>query len=292
MKTKHTHLFLTLLSIIIFTISSPIFAKTSVWKVSKGDDYLYIGGTIHILGKSDYPLPIEFENSYKDVKAIILETDMQKMQSMDFQMKMIDMLSYKNGEKIQDHISKATLKSLEEYLSANGVPLFTVQNFKPGMLVSMLSVIELQKLGINAEGVDNFFNNKALNDKKTLGKLETVEQQLSFLSTMGDQDTNGFIQYSLRDLKQFPTVFKSLKNAWLEGDMVEMNKIGIQPMMNEFPDTYKSLIINRNNAWIPKIEGMIKTKEIEMILVGALHLAGPDSVLTQLEARGYEVKQY
>lgn len=292
MKNKHLYLFSTFLSIVILTISSPVFAKTSLWKVSKGDDYLYIGGTIHILGKSDYPLPLQFENSYKDVKAIILETDMQKMQDLDFQMKMIDVMSYKNGKKIQDHISKETLKSLENYLSDNNIPLFTVQKFKPGMIVSMLTVIELQRLGINAEGVDNFFNNKALNDKKTLGKLETVEQQLSFLSTMGNQDTNEFIQYSLRDLKEFPKVFKSLKDAWFKGDMAKMDEIGIQPMIKEFPDTYKTLITNRNNAWVPKIEEMLRTKEIEMVLVGALHLAGPDSVLTQLEKRGYEIKQY
>ncbi len=295
MKTKLSGLFCTFISvfiILISAISDPIYAKTSLWKVTKGDDYLYIGGTIHMLSKSDYPLPPEYENSYKDVKAIILETDMQKMQDLDFQMKMIDMMSYKNGEKIQDHINQETLKSLEAYLSDNGIPLFTVQKFKPGMIVTMLSVIELQKLGIVAEGVDNFFNDKALEDNKKLGKLETVEQQLSFLSAMGEKNTDEFIKYSLRDLKDFQTVFTSMKDAWLNGDMDKLAEIGIKPMMKEFPDTYKSLITNRNNAWIPKIEAMINTKEIEMILVGALHLAGPDSVLTQLKARGYDVQQY
>ena len=109
---------------------------------------------------------------------------------------------------------------------------------------------------------------------------------------MGDTDPDEFIQYSLQDLKELPSIFAALKSAWLTGDMKKMAEVGIEPMLKDFPDTYKSLIFNRNKAWIPKIETMLKTKGIEMVLVGALHLAGPDSVLKQLEMLGYEINQY
>jgi uncharacterized protein YbaP (TraB family) len=36
---------------------------------------------------------------------------------------------------------------------------------------------------------------------------------------------------------------------------------------------------------------MLETKEIEMVLVGALHLAGSDSVLNQLKADGFTIEQ-
>ena len=39
------------------------FAETSVWRVSNGDSELFIGGTIHVLSATDYPLPIEFEQA-------------------------------------------------------------------------------------------------------------------------------------------------------------------------------------------------------------------------------------
>ena len=29
-------------------------AATSVWKVSKGDDHIYVGGTVHILPASEF----------------------------------------------------------------------------------------------------------------------------------------------------------------------------------------------------------------------------------------------
>ena len=40
-------------------------AQTSVWKVSKGEDIVYVGGTIHILPISEFPLPADFTEVYE-----------------------------------------------------------------------------------------------------------------------------------------------------------------------------------------------------------------------------------
>ena len=42
---------------------------------------------------------------------------------------------------------------------------------------------------------------------------------------------------------------------------------------------------------MPQIEDMLKTSEVEFIMVGAMHLAGEDSVLTQLKAQGYSIEK-
>ena len=54
---------------------------------------------------------------------------------------------------------------------------------------------------------------------------------------------------------------------------------------------YDELIVKRNNAWMPKIEAMLKTKQVEFILVGALHLAGEDGVLAKLASQGYSIQK-
>jgi uncharacterized protein YbaP (TraB family) len=63
-------------------------------------------------------------------------------------------------------------------------------------------------------------------------------------------------------------------------------------MHDEFPTLNQSLLVNRNNAWIPKIKAMLITPERELILVGALHLAGEEGVLAQLKKQGYVVEKY
>ncbi|MCF6189897.1 MAG: TraB/GumN family protein [Cocleimonas sp.] len=276
----------------LLALSLPAAAKSPLWKVSKGDDHLFIGGTIHMLSKSDFPLPPEFEKIYKQSEQLVFETDMKKLKDPATQMKMVKSISYQDGSTLKDHLKPETYKALEEYASKSGIPMMMVNNFKPGMAATMLTVFELKKLGVDSEGVDAFYNNKATQDNKTLGKLETVEAQINFLANLGKKNPDEFIMYTLRDMKKLPQVFSDMKAAWKTGNIQKLKEIGITPIKTEFPDIYQNLIVKRNNAWIPQIEIMMKTKEVEMILVGALHLAGDDSVLAQLKKLGYTIEQY
>jgi len=54
----------TLIALLATAVISPLQADTSVWKVSKGNRHLYLGGTIHVLSKNDYPLQASFEKAY------------------------------------------------------------------------------------------------------------------------------------------------------------------------------------------------------------------------------------
>jgi len=82
-----------------------------------------------------------------------------------------------------------------------------------------------------------------------------------------------------------------MKQAWRRGDVSKLKELGITPFKNDFPEMHKALLIDRNNAWMPQIETMLKTRAVEFVLVGALHLAGEDGLLTQLSARGYKVRK-
>ena len=281
-----------ILPILICCYSVSAMADSPLWKVSKGDDHLFIGGTIHILGKSDYPLPDAFDKVYKQSELVVLEVDVRKTKSREFQTKIMQQMSYQDGSTLFDKLTPKTAKALDEYLNNNGIPRAAIETFKPGMLASMLMVLELQKLGINSQGVDEFYNDKAVKDKKTLGKLETIDQQIQFLSEMGQNNPDDFIKYSLRDIKNLSTIFSQLKSAWKNGNIEKLAEIGITPLKTDFPDAYQNLLVKRNNAWVPKIESLMKTQEVEMILVGALHLAGEESILKKLQDKGYKVEQY
>jgi len=51
------------------------------------------------------------------------------------------------------------------------------------------------------------------------------------------------------------------------------------------------LLVARNDDWLPQIQRMLSDAPVELILVGSLHLAGPDSVLAKLTAKGYTVEK-
>ena len=278
------------LFLLLFAFSTSTNAETSVWTVTKNGNKLFIGGTVHLLVTSDYPLPAAYQKAYARSAKIVLETDMQKLQSAEFQATMMRELSYPGDVNLRQVIDQQTYKALEQFFTQRGIPMANIIGFKPGMVATMMTMVELQRLGLVGVGVDAYYNAKAINDEKLLGQLESVETQLNFIANMGVGQEDELLAYSLEDIVKLPNLMQAMKDAWRQGDMKTLEKIGITPFRVEFPSIYQALLVDRNNAWMPQIEAMLKTSEIEFVLVGALHLAGDDGLLSQLTSRGYKVE--
>ncbi len=99
------------------------------------------------------------------------------------------------------------------------------------------------------------------------------------------------LNYNLADMQRLPELWRSMTEAWRRGDINWMEENIALPMRNDFPAVYQSLLVERNNAWIPQLEAMAKTAQVEFVVVGALHLSGADGLLSQLGARGYRITQ-
>ena len=281
--------FLKLTAILCLVGTSQAFADSPVWQITKGDRTMYIGGTIHMLVPGDYPLPEAFASAYAASETIVFETDITALQAPEAQQKMLSALSYGEGQSLADDVSPETLKALQTYCAERGIPLEQLLNFKAGMLVSALTVFELQRLGLMGTGVDEFFTRKAKEDQKALGQLETVDEQIEFIADMGKGNEDRFIAYSLKDVQQIPQVVSDMKKAWRVGDLDALKELLLTPMKSDFPSLFKLILTDRNNDWMPDIESMMATPEVEFVMVGALHLPGDVGLLEQLRRKGYTI---
>jgi len=278
------------LFLLCILIPASAYAQSPVWKISKGENHLFVGGTIHVLSSSDYPLPKAFDFAYKNSAVLVLEADIQKVKTPEMQQVFMQTGMYQGDKQITQFLQPGTVQALEAYLTSRGVPLEQMVKFKPGLLSVALLSIELQKLGLAGTGVDEFYNLKALQEKRTIIFLETVTEQLTFITEMGEGSEDEFIHYALQDLNELPAVMQALKDAWRNGDNTQMQELALKPLQDDFPKIYTSLVVDRNNNWLPIIETMLKTKDVELILVGSLHLAGNEGILQQLKKRGYTVE--
>ena len=276
---------------LIFGSYQSALADAPVWKVVKGDHHVYIGGTIHVLSKSDYPLPASFETAYNQSAKLIFETDTRKMQTPEFQAALMQKVVYSDGRNLKMVLNAATFQKLEKHLASRGIPISNFMNFKPGMVALTITIIELQRLGLMGTGVDEFFSLRALNDQKMVGQLETVDDQLELISSLGDGQENEIINHTLQETKKLPDLMQTMKTAWRKGDNTALENIILMPFKKDFPGVYDRVVVKRNIAWLPKIETLLQTKEVEFILVGALHLIGEDGVLAKLKKRGYTIQK-
>ncbi len=278
--------------VISFTLVHTVHANTSLWQISKNNQYLLLGGTIHLMSEEDYPLPAAYEAAYEAADILVLETDLDAAEQPDFKKTLIRNMRYEDGKTLRDVLTPGVFSQLASYLSSHRIPIERLEHFKPGMVAVTVTMVEMQRLGMAGTGVDAFFNMKAAQDKKTRLYLETPEQQIQYLARMGENKENELIRYTLEDLGQVPSFLTPMKHAWRNGDAGSLEAIALTPWKNDFPGTYKNLLLKRNKAWYPQIRKMLKSEPVELVLVGALHLVGKDGILAQLQRHGYDVVPY
>lgn len=267
----------------------PSQAQTSVWRVSDGDSDVYIAGTVHLLRQQDYPLPDAFEQAYTASQRLFFETDIGAMSDMGLQQRLMQQLTYQDGRTLSTVLDAESYDALAKYVDSIGLPMAMLQSFKPGLLISTLSVLEFQKLGFTPQGVDSYFFTRALGDGKPRGELETIDQQIAMLAAMGEGYESEFVLYSVKDFSQIGESIERIVGAWRTGDMAALSDEFIAPMLADTPELYDSMLVQRNNNWMPQIQAMFNETGTEFVLVGVAHLVGEHGLVEQLQSKGYEV---
>lgn len=278
-----------LFTLVLFT-ATLVNAQTSVWKVTGKGTTMYLGGTVHLLRASDFPLPAQFDSAYAHSSAITLETNADELQKPEIAQKMMLKMMLTDGKTLKNVLSDTSYKALEKLCTSLGLPIANLAPLKPSMVILMATAMKLQQMGFSTDGVDKTFATKAKNDGKKILFLETIEQQIDFLANMGLGNENALVMQSLEDLEKTEKEFPELVNAWRTGSDKEMSK-NADLMKKEYPDIYKSLLVDRNNNWLPVIESYLSTPETEFVLVGSLHLYTTDGIVKMLKDKGYKVEQ-
>ena len=184
--------------------------------------------------------------------------------------------------------------SLEKELkSTMGVGLAQVDELKPMILTLTMSLAYLMKNNSDRlrlyKGVplDIYFVNEAKIQKKDINPFETVEEQMNMLfnkTSIDDQATQ--LKIFTRNKEQAVQMGYELMVSWFNKDLKKMYPI--YENMAQITGNQDYLVKDRNNNWMKTLPGLL-AKVSQFIAVGALHLAGPDGLIEQLEHLGYTV---
>ena len=128
-------------ALILALLPSLLLAESSVWKVSKGEQSLYIGGTCHVLRPSDYPLPTEFDLAYAAADTLVFEIDPAAAQEPAFAMQLLAKASYTDGRSLKSVLSAEAYQALAAQGAKSGLPIEMLNGIKPGMVMMMLLIV-------------------------------------------------------------------------------------------------------------------------------------------------------
>lgn len=286
-----SRIFLVLIAVHFFTPNIS-FAKTSVWKASKGGNTVYLGGTVHMLSAMDYPLANGFEEAYENSQEIVLEADVSTASDLSFQIKSLEVMTYQDHRSLSTVLDRETYNAFADVLETKGIPIAVFEKFTPAGATLALTAITMQKMGmVESLGVDRHYLERATEDKKKTHYFETLAEQLGFIESMNSLDPNKLIESSINEMNDIDDRMSLLLDAWKNGDLAGLEKVGIEEMQQNFPSMYQVILVQRNNAWVKEINTFIESPDVEFVLVGALHMAGKDGLVAQLKLLGYNVEQ-
>jgi len=281
-----------LLNFLFIALSAlPLFSQTSIWQVEGNGTTLYIGGTVHVLSKADYPLPKEYDEVYSKAEELVFEADIAAMSDPTLAGQIMMSSMYTDDRTLSSVLNEESYSKLSKECKKAGIDIKKMEKLKPSMVILTLTMMSLQDMGIGEEGVDQKFYSKAKEDGKDLDFFETVKEQVNMITSMGEGNESEYVLHSLNDLKDTEDMMKEILADWKKGTSGIINET-LDEMKKDYPNIYKTLVLDRNNAWMPKIDSFLEDKDVEFILVGTLHLHGSDGLIAQLKNKGYNVVQY
>jgi uncharacterized protein YbaP (TraB family) len=266
-------------------------ARHSLWKVEGASNEVYILGSVHLLKKEHYPLATPIESAFTNSRIAVFEADMGEMQNPEVQMRMMSKSMLPAGETLKGQLSADVYEAFAKRLEQNGLPAEVFDRFKPSMAAMMLSVMELLKTCADPEyGVDKHFHGRAMKEGKEIVPLETVDFQISMFTDMCKAEGELLLKTTLKDIDKTQRFYGEIITAWQTGDAAAVEKL-LNEAIIESPEIYKRMLTDRNRQWLPKIEQFLRSNRNTIVIVGAGHLVGKDSVLALLEAKGFKVTQ-
>jgi uncharacterized protein len=275
------------------------FPKCCVWRVTNAKAPFYLVGSIHALGKKDYPLPKPYDIALKNSTRFLFEFD--PTQHVEFEKKFEAAAKYPPGQDIRSKISPELLAWLRKNMFSvipddrgeNGERLVGFDSqfrYKPWWIAQHLATPASYSRSSASHGLDNYFVDHAIKSGKEIGGLESVNEHVAVMGGLSDRDGEFMLQDALTRPDDGEREASRMYKAWRKGDTNALWS-GDAALRSKAPRIAARFVDDRNVKWVPRIEAALKTGKPTAIVAGALHFSGPRSVIALLQKRGYVIEQ-
>jgi uncharacterized protein YbaP (TraB family) len=265
--------------------------KSFLWKVHSGQKVLYLAGSVHALGADSYPLSAAYESAFNSSGTLVEEINLAEAEQLAAAPLLLSKGLYTDGRTFESAVGKDTATLVATRLKTTGIPMEMIRTMKPWMVMLLITAFEAQKAGLDAAlGLDKYFFDKARAASKPVLALETAESQIDRFDKMPETLQEQMLRSTLTELDSQQNSVAAMINAWKTGDAAALEKMSLSSF-DGYRGAYSSLIVERNNNWVPQIEACMAKPQPCFVVVGAAHLIGPDGLLTLLKKKGYKIEQ-
>ncbi len=270
-----------------------------MWVIRDADSVVYLTGTIHILPK---------DVSWRSDR---LEAALKEASDVWFELAEFAVPGGLNAAILAAYEDKLTWDgpALSSMLSDEEAALLKAAMKRAKMPAAMAARIETMKpwyavyaIGRGHDvggdydennGIDRALAGLAIANGAKIKGLETLEFQVSDIFDMDvASQLNELRARLITDTAAKDRAARVADLAYISWARGETNLIEAMATMMRGAIGTDALLHDRNENWAAQIEELLKGSGTSFIAVGALHLAGPESLLQRLKLRGIEATRY
>jgi uncharacterized protein YbaP (TraB family) len=263
----------------------------ALWKVSGAKGNVYFFGSFHMLPPDVRWRTAALESALNEASSVVLETDLAGLQDPQGVQALIAKFGLlPGGQTLAGVLGARAYADVEKTAAVLQVPPSAISSFRPWLAGTMLAVISIARLGFDPNaGVDHELAEWAKANGKALGSLESNQAQFQVFAELTPAQEAEFLAITLRQIGEAPRLLKEMLTAYRKGDTAGIERT-INAGFDDFPALRDRLLKGRHDKWLPQIEKMISQGGNHLVVVGAAHLVGPDSVVAMLRAKGIKIE--
>lgn len=262
----------------------------AMWVVRDADSTLYLFGSMHLLRPDTRWGSERLDRALESASRLILEVVTPTNQTV------LGPLIRQYGVSPDRPLSSlltaeeiAVLDAAARTVGATAADLDPMRPWLAGVTVQSASIL---KQGYAAEaGVETVLKARAEAAGMPVSGFETPEDQIRMLSGFPEEGQVAYLRRSLQEFGAQQTELDRLVTAWSTGDVETLRIVSVEPLRANSDLLYQALLVRRNTNWADQIETLLEGSGDIFIAVGAMHLAGDDSVQEILRARGVSVER-
>jgi len=266
-------------------------ATPAMWQVKGVHGTVYLFGSVHVMKKGVEWETAKVKDALKSSDVVYLEVADLGPEGIKAMQPMILEMGMDPTHPLSTKISKADVDLIDSAVKTLGGPgEATFEPFQPWLVYLTLSVLPAVQAGYEPDsGIDQKLLAEAKGENKPVKGFETAEEQLHFLADFPEPQQIELLHQTLVDLPKSTGQMDEMVADWTKGDVEKIAALENDEMKTKYPALYEKLLVKRNQHFADVLAGVLKDPATGTVFVaiGAAHLAGPDSVLKMLAAKGF-----
>ncbi|MFP2768295.1 TraB/GumN family protein [Oceanisphaera sp. KMM 10153] len=261
-------------------------AAPALWSAIKGEQQLWLFGSIHIADERLTVLPAPLLRSLQQSDRLFLEVNPAAITPAE----LAPFLTMSVDDSWHRRLGTSLANQLEQHLDE--LALSPLKSLPPWFAALQLTQARTKALGFtSAQGVEMQVMSLAQRRQLPISGLESPTLVFSLLASLPERQLEAdFVRHTLNELGQIQEHLEQLLGTWQNGDeqaLLALLRNEQSPALGQFIE--QELLLSRNRLWLDHLENQAPKKSL--LVVGALHLYGEHGLLRLLEQDGYALKR-